>query len=533
MKWFGKKKQLERLRKSFGELKADTFSFDLIERYFRKKDNDDAFQVISDKTCNDLDFEELFMLIDRTNSKIGQQYLYNTLRVIPSDDTNTERNEQFIDTIAKDEDFRLYLQKQLDKLNHNDAYYLASLFQNEHIKRPSWYWVIPTLSVTNLVLLIASFILPQLMLIFLLIIIINMVIHYWNKRNLYQYIVSIPQLLRLNEVAGNLFRNERLKPFNAKLQKSLDVLKDLNIKMSFFKFEANMGNEFAYAIWIFLELIKTVFLLEPILLFNVLKKLDVKRKEIENVFQFIGQIDALLSVASLRKGLKSYCIPEITNNRIMKVEEIYHPLIMDCISNGLNVKDKSILLTGSNMSGKTTFIRSIGINALTALTINTCFAASFSLPRLKIHSAIRISDDLMNDKSYYFEEVLIIKEMINAGGGGHINLFLLDEIFKGTNTIERISAGKAVLSELASGDNIVFVSTHDIELADLLDEEYELYHFCEKVDSKTVDFDYKLKRGMLTNRNAIKILQINAYPDHVIGEALELAEKLNIHKGMQ
>ncbi len=160
------------------------------------------------------------------------------------------------------------------------------------------------------------------------------------------------------------------------------------------------------------------------------------------------------------------------------------------------------------MSGKTSFIRTIGINILTGLTLNTCFADHFSMPKMRLFSAIRISDDLMNDRSYYFEEVLTIKEMILKSGNGVPNLFLLDEIFKGTNTIERISAGEAVLSYLSKSDNIVFVSTHDIELADLLKEEYELYHFSEKVDNKTVDFDYKLKDGKLKNRNAIRILHI-------------------------
>ena len=107
------------------------------------------------------------------------------------------------------------------------------------------------------------------------------------------------------------------------------------------------------------------------------------------------------------------------------------------------------------------------------------------------------------------------------------NLFLLDEIFKGTNTIERISAGKAVLSYLNSGSNIVFVSTHDIELADMLIDTYELYHFSEQVDNKTVDFDFKLKNGKLQNRNAIRILEINDYPKEIITEAIELSEELD------
>jgi DNA mismatch repair ATPase MutS len=179
------------------------------------------------------------------------------------------------------------------------------------------------------------------------------------------------------------------------------------------------------------------------------------------------------------------------------------------------------------MSGKTTFIRTIGINSISALTINTCFADRFNLPRLKIFSAIRISDDLMNNKSYYFEEVLTIKNMLDESLKDNSNLFLLDEIFKGTNTIERISAGTAVLTALNRGNNLVFVSTHDIELTDMLNKEFDLYHFSELVDNKTVDFDFKLKEGKLKNRNAIKILKINGYPDSIISEAIEISRHLD------
>ena len=206
---------------------------------------------------------------------------------------------------------------------------------------------------------------------------------------------------------------------------------------------------------------------------------------------------------------------------------MYHPLIRNCVSNSINTEEKSVLLTGSNMSGKTSFIRTLGINAVTGLTLNTCFAKSFLLPRVGISTAIRISDDLLNDKSYYFEEVLTILDMIQAGKSGKKHLLLLDEIYKGTNTIERISAGKAVLSYLADSGNIVFVSTHDIELADLLSAEYSLYHFSERVNDKSVDFDYKLKKGKLTNRNAIKILAINNYPESVISEAIKISKSLS------
>lgn len=518
----------ERLSESFGKLKDDSFNFELIEKYFRKKDKTEVFQVLSDKTCNDIDFQELFMFVDRTTSKVGQQYLYDTLRTIPFNDDKLVKQEELIDIISRDSNLRLNLQLQLDKLFKDDTYYITSLFQDEHIKEPKWFFVINLLSFTSLLSLLLLPINPQLLFVLVGVFIINIGFHFWNKRNLYQYFGSIPQLLRLNDVAKEFSKYELFNEIYLDVPDSIAVIDKVRNRMSFFKFEAKFESDSEIVFWAILEFLKTLFLLEPLFLFGVLKQLNTKRNEIERVFSFVGWIDSLISIASLRKGLNQFCKPDIDKkSKILEAKEVYHPLIKNCVANSIQVNDKSILLTGSNMSGKTSFIRTIGISAITGLTINTCFAGQFAMPRTRIYSAIRISDDLMNDKSYYFEEVLTIKEMIDQSRNGKPNLFLLDEIFKGTNTVERISAGKAVLSFLAKAENIVFVSTHDIELADLLSVEYVLYHFSEKVDNKTVDFDYKLKEGKLQNRNAIRILQINDYPDEIIKEAIEISKELD------
>jgi DNA mismatch repair ATPase MutS len=145
---------------------------------------------------------------------------------------------------------------------------------------------------------------------------------------------------------------------------------------------------------------------------------------------------------------------------------------------------------------------------------------------MRIFSAIRVTDDLLNEKSYYLEEVLLIKGMIDESQSEIQTLFLLDELFKGTNTVERIAAGKAVLNYLNKGKHIVFVSTHDIELADYLKNTFDLYHFTEIVEDDKIVFDYKLKEGDLKTRNAIRILELNAYPTEIIREAKALSEKI-------
>lgn len=526
-----KKKKAEKLLDAFGKIKDDNFNFEQIEGYFKKKDRSGVLQVLNEKTCNDLDFNQLFMFIDRTNSKVGQSFLYNKLRTIPFRSSKTAVTEKLIEDFTLKVDFRLNVQNQLAELNEYEAFYISSLFQNEQIKPPKWFFVIRLLTFTSLLSLLLLFFNQAMIFVLLGVFLINMGFHYWNKRNLIQYLGSIPQLLRLKNIANELFKIDSLRTLNPNLQRSISILDTVHKRMMFFKLEARLQGDMEALFWGVFEIFKILFLIEPLLLFGVLKKLDTKRKEIEELFDFVGEVDSILSIASLRKGLDNYCIPTISSNQKRIVaKEIYHPLIEDCIPNSIQVEQKSILITGSNMSGKTSFIRSIGVNALCGLTLNTCFAKYFSMAEMNIFSAIRISDDLMNDKSYYFEEVLTIKEMIDQSANGKPNLFLLDEIFKGTNTVERISAGKAVLSYLAKGKNIVFVSTHDIELADLLNEEYELYHFSEKVNRKTVDFDYTLKNGRLKNRNAIRILEMNNYPDDLIQEAMELSKELDKDK---
>ncbi|MCF1422243.1 MutS-related protein [Mangrovimonas futianensis] len=525
---FNRKKELnKRLKDSFGKLKDDSFDFDSIQKYFRRNDNSKAYQVLSDKTCSDLDFDDLFIFLDRTNSKVGQQYFYNNLRTIKVNKRQTKLNEEIITEFSENRELRISVQKKLETLKHKDAYYISSLFQEEQLNPPKWFIVIKLLSFASLVSLVLAFFNPIFFIVLLCVFCVNFVVHYWNKNNLAQYVGSIPQLLRLNSVASHLFAHSLFKKLNPDLPKSIKLINGVKNRMSFFSLEAKLQGEFEIIAWFIFEIFKTMFLIEPLLLFGFLKRLDSKRGEIESIFKFVGHIDMLISLASLRNGIETFCLPIINDEDKILAKDISHPLIFNCTTNSIDITEKSILLTGSNMSGKTSFIRGIGLNVITGLTINTCFAKSMTFPLLKVFSAIRISDDLMNDKSYYFEEVLTIKEMLKESENGNKNLFLLDEIFKGTNTVERISAGKSVLSALIKNSNKVLVSTHDIELTDMLSDEYELFHFSETVNDNNIGFDYKLKEGKLKKRNAIRILEINGYPKEVVKGAMEIAKELD------
>lgn len=521
-----KKKSIAILKDSFTVIKNESFDFNLIERYFRNKDNSGSFQVISDKTCNDLDFDEFFMFADRTTSKPGQQFLYDRLRNIPSDRDKFISQESLLRTLKGNMSLVYELQYLLKKLSGTNAYYIQSLFQEKHADPPSWFYLVKLLSFTSLLSVLTLPYIPQAGFILIFVFIINLGIHWWNKRNYYSYAASIPQVLIMNDVAKKIMKYDFPGLNTNDIVSGCKSLNSVRNRMSFFRLEAKVESDTQIAAWFMLEIIKIAFLLEPLFLFSVLRRLDKRRMEIHAVFSFIGYLDSLISALSLRESLKSYSVPEITIDlKCFSATNMYHPLIPDCVTNSISA-DRSLLLTGSNMSGKTTFIRTIGLNTISALSINTCFAEEFRLPVFRLYTAIRIKDDLMDDKSYFFEEVLNVKNMLDQHDTGVLNLFLLDEIFKGTNTIERVSAGKAVLSAL-SRNNLVLVSTHDVELVDLLRDEYSFYYFSEKIDGTSIEFDYKLKAGTLQNRNAIRILEMNDYPLTVINEALQIAGQMD------
>lgn len=332
-------------------------------------------------------------------------------------------------------------------------------------------------------------------------------------------ISAVGQLTKALKVSKELSSFNEIKQHFSDLSFIKPVSKIQN-KTEFVAFENQLTNEYALLFWLLIELLKIQFMIEYIVFYNFIDAISKEKENIDKLFQFIGEIDAAISVASLKSDTLEYCNPKFTSEKLIYTKEIKHPLIKNCIANDINLSEKSLLLTGSNMSGKTTFIRTIAINSILAQTLNICFAKEFVAPFIKVYSSIRISDDLLDDTSYYLKEVLIIKELIEASNDEHPCLFILDEIFKGTNTVERISGGKAILSFLNKKNHIVLVSTHDIELTDLLvKENYELFHFSEFIENEQLIFDHKLKEGKLKTRNAIKILELYKYPTKIIADA--------------
>ena len=503
------------------------FNFDIIGYLYRFNaiNDKDAENRINNKTIDDIDFYEVFKFIDHAKSKVGQQYLFNKLLNIECN-FDFKEQELWINYLIENKENRSKIEEVLSKLNEPEAYLISNLFLDDYVKPPSYFSLLRIFTFLPIVFGILTAVSNYFFILLGLSIVINLILHYKNKMYLYLYKDSIPQLLRLLKCAKDISILDPLAKSSSVLSASIRSIDCIKNKMFVFQLEKAGNSDLFEIFFILFEYIKIIFLLEPFIVFDVLDKLSNKKEDIKTLFNYVGKIDTYISILHTRTVSTYYCIPDFSSDcKTLEFKNVYHPLIDKCVPNSLKIEGRSILLTGSNMAGKTTFIRSVAINTLLAQTINTCFANKFILSPLRLFTAIRISDDLLSDKSYYFEEVSTIKRLVDKSVDKKASLFMLDEIFKGTNTIERISAGKAVLSYLSkSAENIVFVSTHDVELTELLKDSYDLYHFSEVIENNQINFDYKLKKGYLSTRNAIRILELNNYPDVIIEDARQTSQ---------
>jgi len=524
------RRNLERIQNKWGRPVNARRNFKLIAAYLNGYDGPGK---ITGTIADDLDLNNVFNYIDRPNSKPGKQYLYKKLFTPDTDFESLLKFDKKIDSLNMPRPDQERIELELAKLNSPDAYFLAELFLKEHefllVPLMSLYIRISGLAIIGLI--ISLFIAPNLVCFMVLIALLvgNVALHYGTRNKISSYTRSLPQLMILHSVAKRLTKKLTMEN-DEQVRISLNLLAGLNRTLNLVSFESKIADNpdnFSYAVYKF---IKLLFLLEPLMFITSVKRINKYRGDIEVLYKYVAEIDMLISIQSVRVGLPHYSKPVFyTENMQMDLTDMFHPLIYNCVPNSIHTRtDEGVLITGSNMSGKTTFIRSIAINTLLAQTIYTTCTNGYKAPLLRLQTSIRTTDDLGEHKSYFQAEALSILDIINQSGGDEPvkSLIIIDEIFRGTNTIERIAAAKSVLTYLTDNKNFVFVSTHDLELAELLDNDYAVYSFEETVNDTRLIFDYKMKTGVLKNKNGIAILETIGYPETVVEDAYIVSEEL-------
>ena len=262
-------------------------------------------------------------------------------------------------------------------------------------------------------------------------------------------------------------------------------------------------------------------ILNPILMmdYHLTISLEIWKKNsgdnFENYLNVIAELEALCSLAVIRYDNPNWSMPKIDDKKTRIIaENIGHPLLGEKrVCNSVKVEEphEIILITGSNMSGKSTFMRTIGINIILAYAGAPVCADKFSCSIMNLYACMKINDNLKEGISSFYAEMLKVRNIVEASKEGKPILFLLDEIFKGTNSKDRHTGAKVLIKQLSKKGNIGFVSTHDIELGELekeSDSRVKNYHFSEYYVDNKICFDYKLKSGVSNTRNAMYLMKL-------------------------
>lgn len=520
-----RKKLLKKIRDDWGKYIDKHRNFDLISSYHNLLPTNNHNLIVDNKTWEDLNLDSIFSKMDRNISGIGQQYLYHLLHKYEADNNTLKNRFELITYLKQNSDLRENIQLKLLNLRGVSSFFISYLVLNKSLPNSKYYFIFYFLSIASLISLLLVSYESVFLLIFIGMLIINLIVNKIFSSKIYEYFAGFSGLNSLLQTALSIsdIKTERSIAEIETLKQRKPILKKLKSKLGYLVIDKQYLNELALAM---IEYLNMFMLFDIIAYYRSVNVLMKHQDEIHELFKAVGSLDASISIASYLEGVKNYCSPEFNNDDKISFEELYHPLLRNPVSNSLQDIKQSVLITGSNMSGKTTFIKTLGVNIVLAQTLYFCLAKSISSPRLIVKTSIRRNEELEEGKSYFFIEIEAIKDFIDVSNDNNKYLFLIDEIFRGTNTIERLASSTAVLKYIDKS-NFVFVTTHDIELQEMLQNTFLMYHFSEQIKDEKFYFDYKIKTGACSSGNAINLLELMNYPKSITDEAHNISAKIN------
>ena len=510
---------------------------------------------LDDITWNDLNMEDIFRRMNYTHSATGEEYLYYLLRTPVENGQRLERLEEIVNQLSRQPDDRVELQMLFWELGYTGKHSLYEYIENLDILGERSNRKHHIMNICFVLLLALAPVQLSLSVFGVAALGVYQIMSYFkDKREMEPYIVSFAYIVRLLDVCEKVsaLHLESCEKEFGTMRERIRQMKGIR-KGSFWVFTASDSRTSGNPLEVILDYLRMVFHVDLIIFNRMLKQLRLHVKEADELITQAGFVEAAVAVCCLRESLKEGgCVPELTDwgkqaserngtNREkasdakesdikapdagaeLEITGGYHILLEHPVKNSIKA-GKGVLLTGSNASGKSTFLKMVAVNAILAQTVHTCAADSYSAPYFRIYSSMALRDDLTGGESYYMAEIKALKRILDAVKEKEKVLCFVDEVLRGTNTVERIAASTQILRSL-SESAICFAATHDIELTELLQGSYDNYHFEEEVKDGDISFEYRLLPGKSTTRNAIRLLELMGYSERITQKALECAQR--------
>ncbi len=518
-------KKRKKIRKEWetGIFHAFREDFKTVSSYWtNKKSSKSSYDGIDQLTWDDLAMQEIFIKLNYTQSTVGAEYLFNQLRDINPSLERVQNNEELYTLLADNQSVRediLLILSGLGKQNYTDSSSFFYETQSSKIRHASLYVLLAILPIASIILMFFS--LKHGIVVFLGSFIVNIIMYYLNKSKLEFEMFSVSYVAAVIQAGKRLasVNHPDFASYATDFKEQVQPIK----KVLTFNTVVGVGRQSGGDMDVIFEYIRILFLLDFISYNKIIKTVSNHKEQYRAVWERIGELDAAIAVVFYRKSLDTYCTPTFVDKEELLFEKLAHPLINDPVTN-TSTLGKCTLITGSNASGKSTYIKAIAINAILAQTIHTVLAEKWTMKPSYIVTSMAIQDNVLEGDSYFIAEIKSLKRITMLIEEGKPCISFIDEILKGTNTIERIAASASMMEWLSMKKGINVIASHDIELTEMARHSYTNYHFRESIEDGEIRFDYTVHPGPSTTRNAIKLLGILGYPASITTKADGLAQ---------
>ncbi len=517
---------MHRIRREWGQIPErdyDPTEFDCISHYYLNKETD-QFQI-DDITWNDLDMDRIFAQMNHTRSFLGESYLYYQLRTPKLDGEELEEFETLVSWFEEHEKEREemeYFFAGIGKTGQTSVFdYIYNLADADSGNNLVHFGMIGLILCSVLLL----FLNPQpgiLMLIAAIGISIGTYEHY--KRPVAPYITSCLAIEKVLKAAEKIVKRDVIRLPKDRMKKATASFGKLRRNMTLLVAGETQGGGLEQTLFVYLN---NLFHIDLIQFKTVVGEVSRHLPEFEFLVDEMGRVESAIAVASFRRAFPEYTLPVLHRGGAVhyRAEQMYHPLIAHPVPNSIDT-DRCILVTGSNASGKSTFLKTAALQAILAQTVHTVLAKEYEASYFRVFSSMALRDDLVGEESYYMVEIRSLKRILDRMVE-EVPLFCcVDEVLRGTNTVERIAASSQILLRMAQERLLCFAATHDIELTYLLEGVYRNCHFEEEVTEDNITFDYLLKEGRAMSRNAIRLLHLMGFEDSIIEKAEQMAREM-------
>lgn len=498
--------------------------------------------LIDQSTSKDLNIKEIFAKTNRCYSSIGSREYYDILHNPLMNKEDIKKRRQKIDFLKENGEIRKKYITIFDDLGFDRVVDPLDIIMFEYNVNKLGIFLSLSFLLGLIVSIVAYFITKDMSLLFLALLIFaigNLVVTVQRNNSsttMGKGIVSkfkvkrnedsdMKSFLSLTRVISSGIKIE-------KINRSTEIL-DAYDENSMKKVKSFSSSVSAYNSAKTNPILSTVidaFFLQFILYQMAVRGLTENKDDIKKFIAYVGKCDALLGMATYEKyldiNLVDFSIAKHVDEKCyMKAIEAKNVLVKNCVPNSIEINNNGLILTGSNMSGKSTFMRTLGQCILFSQCFGRTFSKEYEASIFKLRSTLVSSDDILSGKSYFMDEATGVLRLINGIEEDVSSFILIDEIFRGTNPIERISASSAIIDYIQSKNAICIVATHDKDIAYLSKGNFKEYYFDESVDNGKLKFDYKLKEGIAHSTNAIKLMKQIGYPIEIIDEALRLSSE--------